>query len=138
MTYRKQGACEIQRMTKGTIPDVPFARIKNTILGKDYSLSLIFPTLALSIALHKEHKKKNDPVNILSFPLDDQSGEIFITLSKARTEAKNFNMNYINYLTYLFIHGCVHLLGHDHGDEMDIIEKKHCATFKVSHPLDIS
>lgn len=124
----------IIRMTSGKLPSLPFVRIKDHILGKNYELSLVFPTLQKSIELHKQFKKKNTPVNILSFPLAKNEGEIYITLSAARSECKNFFLTYHEYLQYLFIHGCVHLLGNDHGDVMDALEKKFCKKFTIPYP----
>ena len=119
----------IQRRTKGTIPNVPFLQLKNAILGKKYELSLVFPKINESKDLHITWKNKTDPVNILSFPLDENEGEIFITLSKARTEAKKYQRTYHNHLTFLFIHGCLHLKGMDHGDKMEKEEEYWCKKF---------
>ena len=124
----------ILRKTSGTIPQVDFLSIKNHILGKSYELSLVFPGTTESIQLHKQFKSKNDPVNILSFPLSDAEGEIIITLATARRECVTWNLSYHEYLTYLFIHGCTHLRGLDHGDEMDQLEKKYCKHFKIKYP----
>ncbi len=114
----------IRRNTKGRIPNLPFREIKNDILGKDYELSLVFPTLSQSNELHKKWKKKDGPVNILSFPLDEKSGEIFITLIQAKKEAKKFEKTYREYLLFLFIHGCLHLKGMKHGASMEREETK--------------
>ena len=108
----------IQRQTKGRIPNLPFVKVKNDILGKDYELSVFFPNSKTSIALHKKWKKKDNLVNILSFPLDDISGEIILTLNAARREAKNFNHSYHQHILFLFIHGCLHLKGMTHGAKM--------------------
>jgi probable rRNA maturation factor len=126
----------ITRKTSGSIPDVNFLNIKNHILGKSYELSLVFPDTVESIKLHKKFKSKNDPVNILSFPLSNTEGEIFITLSQARRECKKWNMHYHQYLTYLCIHGCTHLRGLDHGSEMDTLEKKYCSYFNIPYPYN--
>jgi probable rRNA maturation factor len=113
----------VTRTTKGTLPNVPFVRIKNAILGKKYTLSLVFPNRAVAKQLHKQWKKKNTPANILSFPLDTHEGEIFISLEMARREAKKYQHLYIEHLTYLFIHGCAHLAGHTHGHDMEKFEE---------------
>lgn len=126
----------ISRMTSGTIPELPFQEIKKHILGNNYDLSIVFPDQSLSIMLHKKFKSKNDPVNILSFPLDENSGEIFITLNTARVECKKWKLSYHQYLVYLLIHGCTHLRGLDHGDEMDRLEKKYCSTFNIPYPYN--
>lgn len=123
----------ITRKTSGVIPSIDFLVIKNYILGKKYELSLVFPDTLESIRLHKKFKSKNNPVNILSFPLSESEGEIFITLSKARSECKKWNISYYQYLTYLFIHGCTHLRGLDHGSDMDTLERKYCNYFKIPY-----
>ncbi|MCA9352348.1 rRNA maturation RNase YbeY [Patescibacteria group bacterium] len=113
----------IIRQTKGRIPILPFVEIKNAILGTSYELSLVFPTLQRAEALHIEWKKKPDPVNILSFPLDDDVGEIIITLQQARREARQYGRSYHNHLIFLFIHGCLHLKGMTHGVKMEQRER---------------
>ncbi len=113
----------IVRKTKGRIPDLPFSEVKDAILGKDYELSLVFPNLKESEKLHIQWKGEKGPVNILSFPLSENEGEMFITLAKARTEAKEFGMSYREYLLFLFIHGCLHLKGMDHGAMMEEKER---------------
>ena len=121
----------IHRETKGKLPRLPFADIKKEILGDDYELSLVFIGRKRAIEMHQDWKSKNDPVNILSFPLSKTEGEIFISLEKARTECKNFDRTYENYLAFLFIHGCAHLKGYTHGNPMEAYEKKIRTKFGV-------
>lgn len=111
--------CIIMRKTKGRVPSLPFLEIKEDILGKKYDLSVVFPTIKESISLHLQWKKEPGPVNILSFPLDEESGEIIMTLTQARKEAPKYNRNYHNHLVFLFIHGCLHLKGMTHGAKME-------------------
>jgi probable rRNA maturation factor len=120
----------ITRQTKGGIPNLPFLDVKDEILGNEYELSLVFPTIELATDLHIQWKKKDGPVNILSFPLDERSGEIFITLSQARKEARKFDRSYGNHLMFLFIHGCLHLKGMTHGHLMEKSEKKYFSKFE--------
>jgi len=113
----------ITRQTRGGIPTLPFVAVKNNILGKDYELSLFFPNLEYATELHVKWKKKSGPANILSFPLDETEGEIFLSLSEARKEAHRFNRNYREHLLFLFIHGCLHLKGMTHGAKMEQQER---------------
>ncbi len=119
MQYQEYKNLAITRQTDGDIPHIPFLKIKEAILGKEYELSLLFPKQKLAEELHIQWKKKSGPVNILSFPLDEHSGEIILTLNQARKEAKKFERNYRNHLIFLFIHGCLHLKGMTHGAKME-------------------
>ena len=109
--------------TKGTLPRVPFVEIKNAILGRKYNLSLVFIGDKKSKDLNKTYRNKNKPTNVLSFPLDKNNGEIFITLSVAKKEAVKFHKSFTNFVGFLFIHGCLHLKGMEHGSRMERAEE---------------
>ena len=113
----------------GSIPELPFLAIKEKILSKNYNLNVIFCSPLLSQKLNREYRAKDYPTNILSFPLDETQGEIYIQLQKARLDAKSHDMGYNKFIHLLFIHGCLHLLGHDHGDHMEDIEEKYLSKF---------
>ncbi|TXI12250.1 MAG: rRNA maturation RNase YbeY [Polynucleobacter sp.] len=113
----------------GTLPNVPFLEIKNKLLGRTYDLTVTFCTPKESQERNKTYRDKDYPTNILSFPLDERTGEIYICLSIARRDAKKFDMTYDQFLHLLVIHGCLHLKGHDHGSTMDSLEEKHLKQF---------
>lgn len=114
-----------------TYPAHPYAEIKDTILGKKYTISLAFIGDAKAQKLNQEHRKKSYVPNVLSFPLDDQNGEIFIAPSVAKKEAKKFDMTVDGYIGFLFIHALLHLKGLDHSDTMDKAEKKYCLKYNL-------
>ena len=107
-----------------TIPKIDFTAIKNSALGEKYELSLIFTNQEKIKKLNLIYRDKNAPTDILSFPISDNEGEIYICLEEAKKEAKKFDREYENFIGFLFIHGCVHLKGHDHGSTMENIEVK--------------
>lgn len=119
--------------TKGTLKnkDVPFALIKDKILGKKYQLDLVFTTERKIHSLNKTYRNVNKPTDILSFPIDKNSGEIFICEKIATKKSKDFQREYNNFISFLFVHGCVHLLGYDHGSKMEKIEIKFRKLFKI-------
>lgn len=123
---------EIFNKTKGNrnLIRLPFELAKEEILGKKYILTLIFIGPTESKRLNNIYRKKNHPTNILSFPLDKNTGEIYITPEVAKKEFKNFEMNFENFILYLFIHGLLHLKGMDHGSKMDRKEKTFFEKFK--------
>ena len=109
--------------------EADFVVIQEAILGKKYELSLAFIGDHKSKKLNYRFRKKTYIPNVLSFPLDNESGEIFINLKKATSEAKEFEMTPKQYIKFLFIHGCLHLTGLDHGKEMDKLEEKFSKKF---------
>lgn len=142
------------------IDGVFFHDIKEKILGKGYELSLVFVGIDRMRALNKQHRGKDYATDILSFDLDDHecdhdhdhgehevfiktaaelkfgTGEIIINPEKARSKAKEFDRAFENYLHFLFVHGLMHLKGHDHEDDadakkMEAAEKKALKEFGI-------
>lgn len=103
---------------------IPFTRLKNSALGQDFELSLVFIDNIFSRRLNRTYRGKNKPTNILSFPLTKKSGEIFIDLVTSKKDAKKFEMSFRNFVTFLFIHGLLHLKGMRHGYTMERKELK--------------
>jgi len=106
-----------------------FGLAKDEILGKNYELSLAFIGDTRSRSLNKKWRKKNYIPNVLSFPLGDDMGEVFINLRKAKSEAKDFEMTPKVFIKYLYIHALLHLKGLDHGTKMDKLEEKYLKKF---------
>jgi len=121
----------ITNTTKGKLPRLPFAKMTEAVLGKEYECSLVIVSPKKSRELNLAYREKDNSTNILSFPLSDDEGEIFIDLVKARTEAPLFDRSYTNFVGFLFIHGLLHLKGLDHGTKMENAEKKIRAMFKI-------
>ncbi len=96
-----------------------FHKIKKAALGKDYVLSFAFIGPQKMRELNRTYRNINKPTDILSFPLSKNEGEIYICRSESRKEAKKFDRKYDNFIDFLFIHGCVHLKGYDHGTKME-------------------
>ena len=119
----KEEKFTITNKTKSTLPRVPFAKMKDAVLGKDYSLSLVFIGESKSKKLNASYRGKNKSTNILSFPIDNKTGEIFITLKVLERQKKSFGRKTDNFAAFLFIHGLLHLKGHEHGDTMEKAEE---------------
>lgn len=121
----------IVRTTKEAVPRLPFSALKNKVLGKSYSLNIVFVSPARSRTLNRIYRGKNKPTNILSFSLSKKEGELIICLSKIRKEQKLFKRPLSNLLAYLIIHGLFHLKGQDHGSTMERNEQRVRKLFKV-------
>ena len=117
---------------KGLLDKALFSHIqeiKKALLGEKYSLSVNFVSPTIAQKLNIDYRQKDYIPNILSFPLTKSEGEIFICLSVARSEAKKFSLTYKQFLTLLLVHGCLHLKGMDHGEEMEKLEEKYSKKF---------
>ncbi len=111
-------------ISKRKISSLPFLDIKNYILGKNYELSLVFADKKTVTILNKKYRNMEYTPNILSFPYSKTTGEIFIHLETARKQAPDFEMDMPTYITFLFIHGCLHLNDHQHSSTMEEEERK--------------
>jgi len=77
--------------------------------------------------LNREHRGKDKPTDVLSFPLfdgeeDPQSGvermlgDVVISIDTARRQAQAYDATLERELQRLLIHGVLHVLGHDHEE----------------------
>ena len=108
---------------------------------KKFKKKSIYFTLLLSGEkeikdLNRKFRKKNKPTDVLSFPFYTKKemqqrlinekeiylGDIIINLNKIKDKkkSKNFKTEFNN----LWIHGLVHLFGHDHKKEKDFLVMK--------------
>jgi probable rRNA maturation factor len=97
-------------------------KIADDILGTSYEVSIVVVGEKRALSLNKEYRGKDYIPNVLSFPIDETMGEIFLNPKTARLEADKFGLSVQNYLYYLIIHSMLHLKGLDHGDEMSAKE----------------
>ncbi len=121
----------ITNTTKGKLPRLPFAKLTTAVLGKEYECSLVIVSSKKSRKLNKTYRSKDNPTNILSFPLEKNEGEIFLDLETSRKDARLFDRSYTNFIAFLYIHALFHLKGHDHGAIMEEQEKKVRKFFKI-------
>lgn len=108
-----------------------FSDIKDTVVGKNYELSVVVVGTKLMRKLNREKRGIDKVTDILSFPLSKNSGEIFLNIPYAEKKSKIFNRTKKDYLNFLFIHGLLHLIGMDHGSKMENEEKKFCKQFGI-------
>lgn len=113
----------VKKLSKIKIDLTPLEPLARAVLGERYELSVVFCTTELSQKLNRVYRGKNNPTNVLSFPLTKDTGELFINLPLARTEAKKIGLTFDDWVVKLFIHGLLHLDGMTHGSKMESKEK---------------
>tara|TARA_B100001093_G_scaffold138314_1_gene130823 strand:- start:3174 stop:3638 length:465 start_codon:yes stop_codon:yes gene_type:complete len=112
---------------------------KININNKNFKRKIIFCTLLLSNEkeiknLNKKFRKKNKSTDVLSFPFHSKKnlkkllkkekeiylGDIIINLKKVNGK-KNINFFKLEF-DKLWIHGLIHLFGHDHKKKKDFVK----------------
>lgn len=106
--------------------------MKEDILGKTYQLSLTFIGKKRAETLNRKYRNKSYSPNILSFPLTDTHGEVYICPDVAKRGARDHNMSYSGFVGFLFIHGLLHLKGYHHGATMSTAEKRYKSKYRLS------
>ena len=85
--------------------------------------------------LNREHRNIDRPTDVISFAFEDEVegsykinkdiniprvlGEIFISIDKAKEQAISYNHSFEREMSFLFVHGLLHLLGYDHMNKED-------------------
>src|SRR5699024_1261937 len=94
--------------------------------------------------LNESYRDKNEPTDVLSFeldhPIEDQRnvgiplmmGDIIISIDKVHDQAERYNHSFDRELSFLVIHGFLHLMGytHDNKEEEKIMFEKQEAILK--------
>ena len=111
--------------TRMKLPRLPFAEIKNDILGRNYSLSIALVDEEKLQEINKKYRKKDKPTNVLSFALSDDSGEIVLCEPVIRREAAERGKTTREWMGFLVIHGMLHLEGMRHGSKMEKAERRY-------------
>lgn len=101
-----------------------YKQIKDRILGPEYELSVVFIGRERSRTLNRNWRGKDQPATVLSFPLTDSSGEIYICPAAADRRAAEYERSLEKFYLFLFIHGCFHLIGMEHGGRMEANERQ--------------
>ncbi|MFZ2886995.1 MAG: rRNA maturation RNase YbeY [Minisyncoccia bacterium] len=121
-----------RRKTLSFLRSLPFEKIAAAALPKGYQLSLVICGDTLAQKMNAQYRKKTYRPNVLSFPLSKNEGEIFLNVRKAAREARSMGTSLNARLALLFVHGCFHLAGHDHGDKMEALEQKVLKKFRFT------
>ncbi|MCB0364734.1 MAG: rRNA maturation RNase YbeY [Bdellovibrionaceae bacterium] len=90
--------------------------------GESRELVVVFADERQARALNFQYRKKDYATDVLSFEsLDSDSfGELVLCLDVVRRQAKEHGLTVREELSYLLLHGFLHLLGYDHeGNETE-------------------
>ncbi len=78
--------------------------------------------------LNKEYRNIDRETDVITFALEDNMdikleirvlGDIYISIDKAKSQAIEYGHSFKRELSFLTVHGILHLLGYDHQNEED-------------------
>ena len=80
--------------------------------------------------INAKYRNINKETDVLSFALEDEKeentflnkrilGDIYISVDKAKSQSKEYRHSLIRELSFLSVHGLLHLLGYDHIEKED-------------------
>ena len=85
--------------------------------------------------LNKNYRNKDSVTDVISFALEDDDifiktdmrilGDIYICLKRAKDQSVEYGHSFLREISFLTIHGLLHLLGYDHmnsDEEKDMFE----------------
>ena len=106
---------------------ITFAMKKESI---DALVSIIIVDNEYIHKINKEYRGKDAETDVISFALEDDDslvlpdvirvlGDIYISIDKAREQAKLYGHSLKREICFLAVHGFYHLLGYDHMSKED-------------------
>lgn len=113
---------DTRNFTRKPIPSFPYQKALSAILP-GWDMSLAFAGTTRAQAMNVALRNKTYVPNVLSYTSGTKSGEIVICLEVAKKQAPDYDMTYTEFVGFLFIHGCFHLKGEQHGATMERKER---------------
>lgn len=121
-----------------TNEDIDIDDLKNVINAAFKSENVINAVMNVIIIdnekihqINREYRGIDRPTDVISFALEDDKtfvnvgfrvlGDIYISIDKVHEQAKLYNHSFRRELSFLTVHGILHLLGYDHMDKEDEI-----------------
>lgn len=120
-----------------TVEKVLYGAIKKENL-ENVSFNLIIVDNNYIHNLNKKYRNIDKETDVITFALEDEDsviipegerilGDIYISIDRAKSQAKEYGHSLIRELSFLAVHGFYHLLGYDHQtkeEEKEMFQKQ--------------
>ena len=125
-----------------TVPEEAMAAVRRAILtvGRLYGVEEAEVSVTLTDDAHihvlnRDYRGVDRPTDVLSFALAESEepevigaetgevlGDLVISLERVEAQAKEYGHTQLRELSFLAVHGMLHLLGYDHIEETERLE----------------
>jgi probable rRNA maturation factor len=121
----------VRKAAEAAVAESAFPQLASS--GRAVELSVRLTSDEDVRALNAHWRGKDKPTNVLSFPMSEQYelkqaeedgpelmlGDIVLAKGVCEREATEKEIPFERHATHLLVHGTLHLLGYDHGDDQD-------------------
>lgn len=147
-TIDLQNACDSQELPSLDLFQQWVDAALTAITKQTLELTIRLVNINESQQLNKQYRQKDKPTNVLSFPFEVPTGielnllgDLVICSQVVEQEAKAQNKSLFDHWAHMVIHGCLHLSGYDHindidANEMETLEVKILAQLSISNPYE--
>lgn len=120
----------------------------NAVTQQEFELTIRLVNIEESQQLNNQYRQKDKPTNVLSFPFEvpdgielNLLGDLVVCVQVVEQEAKEQGKILFDHWAHMIIHGCLHLLGYDHindidAEEMEALEIKILAELSINNPYE--
>lgn len=119
----KEKVKELNKLKRLLKFSVKYMKLNNIEMG------IIFVDNTKIKELNKTYRNIDRETDVITFRLEDYAevkdgkikvlGDIYISLDKAKSQSIEYGHSYLRELSFLMVHGFLHLLGYDHMNEED-------------------
>jgi len=104
--------------------------IETLNIGIDITIGVTFAEKEKALELNKRYRHESYIPDVISFPSgitfneaqqigNYELGDLVICYEVAKLKSSNYHHDLKTEMAFLFVHGCLHLLGYDHEQEAD-------------------
>ena len=144
-----QNVCDITNLPSAELFKQWVDTALTSVTEQEFELTIRLVNSTESQQLNKQYRQKDKPTNVLSFPFEvpegielNLLGDLVICAQVVEQESKDQKKKLFDHWAHMVIHGCLHLLGYDHindidADEMESLEIKILAKLSITNPYNM-